>query len=281
LRTPSEVGPEGLPVLPLQIEAIKDAGTLAGAGTNPKGKTMTHKLKTLGLALAAVFAIGALAASAASAQNGIFTSDGPVTLIGTQTGGVNENAWTFFGKVDTCANATYTGHKVNVTPHEPIPNGATEITITPHYGTCVINTGAFPTTTDMNGCDYDLKLTETTPTVTDSYFVDFKVTCPVGKHIVTTLFTNAAGHTANSPFCHITITENLAGYTGLKAVDTTNGTIDLTGTIEGVEADKEVISGTTTDVGILCPKETTKTGILHIDASFVSKNGTQIALSHN
>jgi hypothetical protein len=239
---------------------------------------MTHKLKALGFALAAVFAIGAVAASAASAQNGIFTSDGPATLIGTQTGAVNENALTAFGKKVTCPNATYTGHRVNVTPHEAIPNGATEITVTPHYGVCALE--AFPETIDMNGCDYDFKLTETTAAVPDSYFIDLKVTCPVGKHIVKTVFTSAAGHTANNPFCHITITENPAGYTGLKLVDTTNGTLDLTGTIEGIEADKGIIAGTTPDTGILCPTETTKTGILHIDVSFKDKNGTQIGLSH-
>jgi hypothetical protein len=59
---------------------------------------MTSKLKTLGLALVAAFAIGAVAASAASAQNGIFTSDGPATLIGTQTGTEFENLITVFGK---------------------------------------------------------------------------------------------------------------------------------------------------------------------------------------
>jgi hypothetical protein len=259
-------------------------GTGAGSKVARRGKPirkekkMIRNLKALGLALVAVFAMSAVAASAASAQNGIFTSDGPATLIGTQTGAAVENSLTAFGKKLMCKNATYTGHKVNVTPHEAIPNGATEITLTPHYGVCELET--FPATVDMNGCDYDLKLTETTPTVADSYFVDAKVTCPVGKHIVVTLFTSAAGHTANNPFCHITITENPAGYTGLKAVDTTNKTIDLTGTIEGIEADKGIISGTTPDVGILCPTETTKTGILHIDVSAVDKNGTQIGLSH-
>jgi hypothetical protein len=249
-----------------------------GESSNRKEEKMIRKLRTLGLALMAVFAISVVAASAASAQNGIFTSDGPATLTGTLTGGANENAWTFFGKTDVCVLAAYTGHEVGSTTNG-VPNGATEITLTPHYGTCAINNGAFPTTTDMNGCDYIFALRATTA-VADQYNLHTTIKCPAGKHIVTTMFTNAAGHTANTPFCHITITENAAGYAGLKATDTTNKVIDITGTIEGVSADKEIISSTTPDTGILCPKETTNTGIFHIDMSLVA-GSTQIGLSHN
>jgi hypothetical protein len=222
---------------------------------------MIRKLRTLGLALMAVFAISVVAASAASAQNGIFTSDGPATLIGTQTGTELENSITVFGKKLVCPKATYTGHKVNATPHEPIPNGATEVTLTPHYGVCSLE--GFLATIDMNGCDLTLAIKATTGVVADQYNLHTTINCPVGKHIVATLFTNAAGHTANNSFCHITITENPAGYAGLKQTDTTNKTLDVTGTIEGIVADKGIVAGTTSDNGILCPTEETKLGILH------------------
>jgi hypothetical protein len=236
---------------------------------------MSRKLKTLGLALMAVFAIGAVAASAASAQNGIFTSDGPATLIGTQTGAANENSLTMFGKTVTCPNATFTGHEVGSTTNG-VPNGATEVTLTPHYGVCTVNTGNFPTTIDTNGCDFVLAIKETTG-VADQYNLHTTVKCEAGKHIVVTMFTNAAGHTANTPFCNLTITENATGYTGLKQTDTTNKTLDVTGTVEGFVADKK---SNAADTGILCPTEETKTGILHIDISAVDKNGTQIGNSH-
>jgi hypothetical protein len=251
----------------------------AGTASKPirKEKKMIRNLKVLGLALVAVFAMSAVAASAASAQNGIFTSDGPATLTGTNTEPTKplENSLTAFGKPVTCPNALYTGHEVGSTT-KGVPNGATEITLTPHYGVCAVE--AFPATVDMNGCDYVLALRATTG-IADQYNLHSTVKCPVGKHIVVTLFTNAAGHTASNPFCDITITENAAGYTGLKVKDTTNKTLDITGTIEGIAADKEIISGTTTDIGILCPKESTTTAVLHIDVSAVSGT-TQIGLSH-
>ncbi len=55
---------------------------------------MIRNLKALGLTLAAVFAMSAIAASAASAQQGTLTSDGPVTLYGTETGPAGSNAIT-------------------------------------------------------------------------------------------------------------------------------------------------------------------------------------------
>ena len=47
---------------------------------------MIRKFKTLAVALVAVFALGAVVASAASAQQGFLTSTGNVTLTGTETG---------------------------------------------------------------------------------------------------------------------------------------------------------------------------------------------------
>jgi hypothetical protein len=250
-------------------------GILKRGIVQSKGKKMTSKLKALGLALVAVFAMSAVAASAASAQNGIFTSDGPATLIGTPTGTEVENSITAFGKTVTCPKVIYTGHKANVTPHEAIPSGATEVTLTPHFGVCAM--GAFPVTVDMNGCDFVIAIKETTG-VADQYNLHTTVKCPAGQHLVVTAFTNAAGHTANTPFCNLTLTENAAGYAGLKQTDTTNSTLDVTGTIEGMVLDKK---SNTADSGILCPTEETKTGILHIDISAKDKNGTTIGNSHN
>jgi hypothetical protein len=241
---------------------------------------MTRNLKALGLVLVAVFALSAVVASAASAQNGTLTSTGPVTLIGTQTGEGSANEWTALGGTTQCLNAKYTGHKYNVTPHTFIPNDVSTFTLTPHFGVCTSKIGAasFPTTIDMNGCDFILHLEGTTPGV-DTYTVKTTIECPVGKHITETIFATAAKHTANEPFCHLTVTENAAGYLGLHATDTTNGKADISGKIEGITIHKEM-----TPPNILCPKETTNTGTFALDIAIEGKNEagstTSISLSH-
>jgi hypothetical protein len=242
---------------------------------------MIRNLKVLGLALVAVFAMSAMAASGASAQtNGKFTSDGPATLDGVNTGEELENSLTAFGQETTCPNATYTGHEVGSLTNG-VPNNAGSATITPHYGLCNTTPG-FRTTVDMNECDYVFHLGETTPVPgNDEYFINSTVECDEGKHIVITLFTNATQHAENKPFCNITVTEEEKTYTGLKARDTTNGTIDITGTIEGITVDKKK---NTLDNGILCPEKNNETSILHIDVSVTGKNAsggaTGIGISH-
>jgi hypothetical protein len=240
---------------------------------------MTRKLKVLGIALVAVFAIGAVVASAASAQNGIVTSDGPFTLKGVPRVGAEEkaNSLTAFGQVTNCPKATYTGHRVEVTPHENVPNNSSSVTITPSFGTCSLG-GTIKGTIDMNGCDFVGNLTKTTA-VADQYGVTSTIVCPAGKHIVETLFTNATFHAENKSFCHITFTDK-PSYDGLLLTDNTNNTFSLTGTLEGIEGHKEIISGTSQDTGILCPKETTKTAILHVDVTITEASGTPIKLSH-
>jgi hypothetical protein len=233
---------------------------------------MSQRLKALVLALLSVCAIGAVATSAASAQKG--TSDGPVTLVGTITGAQNDNSVTAFGGISTCNNPIGTGHKFNVTPHELIPSGSTTVTITPHYGLCTAL--GFPSTIDMNGCDYGIDPGGTVGP--DEYAGSYTIICPEGKHVAWTLFSSAANHTAGKPFCEITTTENPAGYPGLRVRDTTNGTVDIVGTVEGIGAHKKSPTGS-----ILCPAETTNTAILHMDVTLVGKNAvgqpTSISIS--
>lgn len=68
-----------------------------------------RNLKALGLAAVAVLAFSAVAASAASAQQGKLTSDGPVTLTGEDTG---VNFFKAFGSEVRCPDSKYTGHTV-------------------------------------------------------------------------------------------------------------------------------------------------------------------------
>lgn len=234
---------------------------------------MTRNLKVLGLALMAAFAFSAVAASAASAQQGTLTSDGPVTLTGTETG-ENTNLLTAFGLTVKCPGSTYGGHKVGSTTAF-LPSGSTTATLTPKYINCV--SGAFPVTVDMNGCDYVVHLGETTGGVAGTYGVTFDVVCTAPNVIKVTAFTNAADHTAGKPFCTLEVKAQ-TGLKGAHATDTGNGHIDLTGTVEGIHIAR---SGSHV---VLCPASTIATGKLDLDVTVAghneAKGATGISLSH-
>jgi hypothetical protein len=237
---------------------------------------MISNLKALGLALVAMLALGALTASAASAQ-GKITSDGSVTLHGKHLAGVN--ALTAFGGRTECPNATYTGHKVGSTT-ELIANGSTQATITPHYGLCKTIAGfEFSSTVDMNGCDYVFDLEGTTGGVAHTYGVKATVVCPKNAHIQVTLFTSSS-HTDSNRFCTTTITENAAGYLGLHATDLTNGKLQISGTIEGIAAHK--VTGPDNN-SFLCATASTETAKLDLDIEVEGKNSsggaTNVSLS--
>jgi hypothetical protein len=247
---------------------------------------MVRNLKVLGLGLVAVFALSAVTASAALAQNGLLTSTGPVKLTGTPTGAKNENSITKFGGVYTCANTKYTGNKIltqkqteELKTHELLPNGSSSVTVTPHFGSCISTQAGieFPTTIDMNGCDLEFDLGVTI--AVNKYKVKATEECPSTQTIKITVFANATKHAENVPFCVIDITKETNRGEALTATDTLNGTVDITGTIEGLKADRESPTGS-----ILCPKEETKVGILHIDISITGDNAagaaTTISLSH-
>jgi hypothetical protein len=127
----------------------------------------------------------------------------------------------------------------------------------------------------MNGCDYLFHLESAT--LTHRYTIKATVICETGHHITLELFTSALKHAEGKSFCHITITENAAGYTGLDAVDNTNGTGTVTGTVNGITADKKSPTGS-----ILCPEESTTEASLSQDVLIKGMNGgkeTAISLS--
>jgi hypothetical protein len=247
---------------------------------------MVRKLKILGVALAAVFALSAVTASAALAQINMFTSTGPMKLTGAQTGIKNENSLTVFGGVLTCANAKYNGFKTLTEAqtkegkvHELLPSGSSSVTIAPNYGSCITTQSGleFPATVDMNGCDFEFDLGSTIEL--NKYKVKVTEECPFENTIKITAFSNATKHAANEPFCVKDITKVTNRGEGLTARDTQNGTIDITGTIENIEVQRESPTGS-----ILCPKEEIKNGIWHFDLSFTGDNAsgltTTISLSH-
>jgi hypothetical protein len=263
---------------------------------------MIRNFKTLGLALVAVLALSAVAASAASAQQGKLTSDGPVTLTGTENAGTT-NALTAFGLTVKCPGSTYTGHKVlthtettgeptaepPIPPktHELLPNGSTTATITPHYkqvaaggdANCRATPGDFPVTIHMNGCDYVIHLGVTTGVpVTNTYGVTYDIVCPPGKEITLTAWTTDHEHTTSGdpntvkPFCviHVPSQTNLAGG---HVTDTTNGTLDLNGMVEGISLTRTNNTGVADTHTVLCPESTSIVGKFDINATVIGDNG--------
>jgi hypothetical protein len=213
---------------------------------------MIRNLKVLGLALMAVFALSAVVAAAASAQQGKITSDGPVTLIGDETGAATANALLVaFGSEIMCPGSTLTGHKVLTLAeteagkkHELIPNLSTTATITPHYKNCHTFIPATKTmTVTMNGCDYVLHVGVTTaPLNTGTYSLTADIVCPVGKVIEVHVY-NSTDHT-KEVLCTLKVTPavGLTGEAGQPMPHVTNtagGHFDITGTFAGIVVHRE------------------------------------------
>jgi hypothetical protein len=260
---------------------------------------MTRNLKALGLALVAAFAMSAVAASMASAQQGTWTSDGPVTLTVSETG-VNTNYFEAFGLKVQCPGTTWTGHKVLThaettagTKHTLIPNGATEATLTPKFVNCIIPGLNWPATVTMNGCDINLKVGETTPAGTaNTYGVSASLKCPPGQEVTLEIWTPGKHNAVNPPMCVIHFNEtNNQNKTGPHLTDTTNvppvngepglnNHVDLVGSFTGITATKTASA----EDPILCPHAHTMTGVLAVHATIKGDNAagepTGIGLKH-
>jgi len=193
---------------------------------------MIRNLKVLGLALAAVFAMSAVAAAAASAQNGMVTAESAVTLTGVNTPEGGSNTLTSETGNVKCPEVLYTGHEVGSTTNG-VTSGSSDITITPHYKKC---TGPFglPTTVDMNGCDYVFHIGGTV--AENEYSLTANVICE-GGHIKLTVYANETKHAEGIPFCTQTVTEKEGAYTGMTVKDNGDGTGRVVGAIEGVTVD--------------------------------------------
>lgn len=129
---------------------------------------MIRNLKVLAIAMAAVFAFGAMSAASASAQTGHITGPSErFTLEGVEDP-EGLNTLTAFDSEVQCPDTVYTGHKAYETPegnHVDLTDGDTEVTITPHYNTGAgCNDGGEGTrTVDMRDCDYTFTDFTTTP----------------------------------------------------------------------------------------------------------------------
>jgi hypothetical protein len=195
---------------------------------------MIRNLRYLGTMLVAVFAMSSAIASAAIAETGKLTSDGPVKLTGTTTSGIAKA----FGFTLVCHEHAIVG-AVNETPHGFVTPPLSTFTVQTESTGCVATIGAIeaPSTVVTNGCDGVTHLGETIAANKWGGTVD--IVCPVGKQIEINSYTNAS-HT--SLICKIKIPAQ-SGLTGGSAENLGEGKIGLNGFGGGIKATK---------TGILC-----------------------------
>ena len=183
---------------------------------------MIRNLKILGLVLVAVFAMSALAASAASANNAYwFNSDTGAAdwtkLSGSQFAATPDTLVTHAGTL-SCTTATYSGSTGATTTNT--------ITLTPTYAGCTLKPLPGTATIDMNGCVYDIEADGQTTTggVPNGKFdTNTTIVCPTTttpshvthEIVVTVTFIMVVK-------CTIHIEEQALG-TGLVLTNETNG----------------------------------------------------------
>jgi len=153
---------------------------------------MTRKLKTLGVAFVAVFAMSAVVASAVHAGQ-FTTAVSPAELTGEQVEfeGSKLHVFTAGLRKVSCSKATFTG--TSTTPTK-------SITVTPVYEECLSAT--FPVTVTMNGCDY---LFNEPVAGGGSFTGTVNLECPTEKPVEVHIYTSAANHKAGVSVCTITV----------------------------------------------------------------------------
>ncbi|HET6996950.1 MAG TPA: hypothetical protein VFI03_00040 [Solirubrobacterales bacterium] len=182
---------------------------------------MSHKLKSLSLALVAVFALGAVVASSASA--GTFTADPSATITGKQisgtiTGGV-KTQHEFTTKAGTIKCSTATFHGVATAA------ATTEQTLTATYSGCFLG-GVVPVHVRMNSCDYLFTAGNTVGGNPD--------TVEVGAHVKCSNLGDKIEVEATGSTCKITIPAQgpLTGIETHNRTDASTNRMDVEATID-------------------------------------------------
>ncbi len=187
---------------------------------------MTSKLKALGLALVAVFAMSALVASAAQAVPQVTSQSSPLRLEG--TGGGSTEALTSFGSTVSCTTIHYKS-SLTATP-------SSTITLEMSYEGCT-GFGGLLITVTMNGCTYVFHLTE--KVAAGHYRAHVDIVCPAGKEIEIHVYGSAAAHTAGTALCTVKIPpQNNLTTVDIRTTTTAGqnfGDIDVFGTISNIK----------------------------------------------
>jgi hypothetical protein len=200
---------------------------------------MIRKAKVLGLALIAVFSMGAIAASGAQATVQFHSDSAPTIVTGSS---VESAKFVTSGGTVKCTEESYKGTIATST--------TTTVEVTPTYGGCTAF-GFIGATVDVNSCKYLFHLTEATAPFTST----IDIVCSGTDEITVT---------AGSCVTHVEAQKGLAHATMVNA-GTTTATKDITATsaITGIKYTETANcfgghNGTTQTNGTLNGKETIK-----------------------
>jgi len=238
---------------------------------------MIRNLKVLGLALVAVFALSAMAASMASAQSGIYTSTGPFTLVSEEAGA---NQVLMFGSILSCPGSKLTLHKTLTKQqttegktHERLNSGNTSATLTADIEEKNCRADGHKATVTLNGCDFDTMLGTTVSS--GVYHTALSLVCPTGKKIEFEIYPFQESELGGI-VCTITINEEgNQNLTGGTVANNGSGTLTAGGTFTGISASKS---------GSGCTTESTTTGEIEVNAKSKGLNEagteTEVTISH-
>jgi hypothetical protein len=186
---------------------------------------MIRNLKTLGLALVAVFAMSAVVASAASAKHlgqhaSLFTTN---AAAGEQAGVDIEQIGTNQFQLTGLPPLTCTSVKLHGKAITPGPS-STYITVTPTFETCHIVLAGLTkgVTVTHNECNFTFNATTTTTENTPSGLTfdrtaSVTIECPVGKQIQIHVYS-----TANPPHSQVICTYDVGPQGPLQGIELTN-----------------------------------------------------------
>ncbi len=209
---------------------------------------MIRNLKVLGLALAAVFAMSAMAAQAAMASGELFHSDEDPTVITASNAGFGNHVFTAGGISVECENATFTGTQSGTTGEE--------LTVHPTYSGNCTAAGVVAATVTTTGCNYILYSETGENTHTSTTDAPVKIECEEGKKI-----------TIDAAKCRITIDPNQT-VRGVKYVGEggTTETEDLrvVASVDTIGYEAENLTG----LGFKCGTLGFETGVTLTNASY-------------
>jgi hypothetical protein len=180
---------------------------------------MTHIPKLSSLVLAAMFALGVVAAPGASAETARFTTQvGTPETANVHGAQINVDVLSLGGSNKmTCSTATLSGKALTA------GSESMEVTLEPTYETChtiVSILGAFVTRTmtiTMNGCAYKFKATKKTEEV--PYSADLTIECPAEKQIELHVYdTTAHNDVGTATLCTYDVSSQTIG----NAIQLTN-----------------------------------------------------------
>jgi hypothetical protein len=199
---------------------------------------MNRKFKALALALAAIFALSGIMASVAMAEGeGTITSDGRVSLVGTNVAGT-ETTFRAFG-METQCTIKYTIGNLKETPHKFVTPPVARVTVKADTIKCKSKIGestGLPTTVTGNKCDFTRVFPLLKP---GKWKMKSSIGCEAAESIEFHVYSSSA-HTTSICTVKVPPQENLEGGT---AENISGGKITFGGTFTGIKATK---------TGILC-----------------------------